>query len=113
MNDRRSTQQQYNRYGGLIRKLKDAEANDKTREELRDFILFRQRSQFTASPYQRSPSTSPARSPSPKRVSLSPRDPRDKQARGPRRTTLEIPNTRQRSHSDPNVSDRPPVAMIP
>ena len=78
MNNRRSTKQQYNNYGEKIRKLKDAEANDKTQEELRDFIMFRQRYQDTASPYQRSPSTSPARSPSPRRVTLCPRDPRDK-----------------------------------
>ena len=101
MNNQRSTTQHYNRYVDKIRKLQDAEANDKTQEDfIRDFIQFRQRSQFTAAPYQRSPSTSPTGTPSPKRVTLS-----------PRRTTLEVPNTRQRSHSDP--SDRPPVAMIP
>ena len=79
MNNRRSTKQQYNNYGEKIRKLKDAEANDKTQEDfIRDFIQFRQRSQFTASPYQRSPSTSPTGTPSPKRVTLSPRDFSDK-----------------------------------
>ena len=80
MNNRRSTKQQYNNYGEKIRKLKDAEANDKTQEDfIRDFIQFRQRSKFTASPYQTlQPSASSSRSPSPKRVTLSPRDPSDK-----------------------------------
>merc|ERR1711988_1302662 len=111
MNNRRSTKQQYNNYGEKIRKLKEAEANDRTQDELRDFIQVRQRSKFTVLPYQRSPSASSSRSPSPRRVTLSPSDLSDKQTRGPRRTTLDVPNTRQRSHSDP--SDRPPVAMIP
>jgi len=65
-------------------------------------VMVRPRSPGASSPYSRSTSTSPVRSPSPKVVTLRHRDPF--RLPGGSGNMLQIPNSRQRSKSDSNVS---------